>query len=87
MNSPVKAFVRDCCELRAGALADKSELFLEFRLWCDREGKTFVQDKARFGNSLLAATDHRVRAVRRKVDGCDKHLYEGIKIVRRVLGG
>jgi putative DNA primase/helicase len=53
LSSPVAAFVRECCE-RGPYEIEIDELYLEWRAWCEAQGRTKISTKQRFGRDLRA---------------------------------
>jgi putative DNA primase/helicase len=55
LGSPVKAFVRDYCEVGPGLSIAVDELYEEWRQWCDDEGRKDPGTKEWFGRNLHSA--------------------------------
>lgn len=54
LASPVKAWIRECCNVATGARAYVDDLFHSWRSWCESEG-AFVGTKQMFCRNLRAA--------------------------------
>ncbi|MEQ1634825.1 MAG: primase-like DNA-binding domain-containing protein, partial [Planctomycetota bacterium] len=72
---PVRAFVRDRCELGAGLRVMQDALYHEFRSWCGDEGRQHIQAKTVFARELKAAFGLHVRR-----DGKQTRFYDGIAL-------
>lgn len=55
LSSPVMAFVREMCTLRAGLSCSKDTLYAAYRTWCQHIGQSHVDTKPVFGRNLRAA--------------------------------
>ncbi len=55
LTSPVSTFVRECCEIRAGAVARTDHLYRAWLAWCYEQGREHPGDKLRFLRDLKAA--------------------------------
>ncbi|MFO0836114.1 MAG: phage/plasmid primase, P4 family [Phycisphaerales bacterium] len=74
LASPVSAFVRDHCEVGFGKRADVDDVFEEWKVWCQREGRDFMGCKTAFGRDLAAA----VPGIKRRRSTHQIAFYEGI---------
>jgi putative DNA primase/helicase len=52
LGSPVKAFVRDCCEVAPGLSVEVDLLFEEYKFWCQDENRKDPGTKEWFGRNL-----------------------------------
>jgi len=76
LAAPVKAFIRDCCEVAKGRLVTVEGLWIEYKYWCERQGLNSA-NKAWFGRNLQSAAP----GVKRKQAGSQEDratTYEGI---------
>jgi P4 family phage/plasmid primase-like protien len=55
LGSPVKAFIRDCCECGPGKTVAIDEIFLAWQTWSTKEGRRDGGTKEWFGRGLHAA--------------------------------
>jgi len=55
INSPVSAFVKECCDVGPTLMVDKDELYQAWVEWCTSEGRSFPGTKSTFGKDLRAA--------------------------------
>ncbi len=55
LSSPVKAFIDDVCEVNASAAIDCTELYDEWRGWCETQGRDHPGNLQTFGRDLRAA--------------------------------
>jgi putative DNA primase/helicase len=55
LASPVRNFLRECCEQGTGKQVKVADLFDSWRLWCSRAGRRHVGDVQSFGRDLRAA--------------------------------
>ncbi len=78
LSSPVKALVRERCDVDPDLMIPKSEMFDAYQMWCSLNGKKHVDDSATFGKNLHAATDNAISTTRRRVDGKLVWHYTGI---------
>lgn len=76
LASPVTAFVRETCQVRAGAREQVEVLFRSWRGWCSRNGRDSVGTVQSFGRDLRAAVPGLV--THRGTDGA--RFYEGIAL-------
>jgi phage/plasmid-associated DNA primase len=77
LASPIGAFVRECCQVRAGLLIRKDSLFKRYQSWCEEMGIKHTSDFATLARDLLAAYPA-IRARRLGPRGARMHCYEGI---------
>lgn len=79
LASPVKAFIRDECELAPDAQESKAAVYRAYLAWCKGNG-VFECDAARFGNQLMAATDRRVSGCRPRSEGGRVPHWRGLRL-------
>lgn len=80
LSSPVGAFVREKCEVKAGNLVARSELFQAWKDWCADRNRVAGND-ATFGRNLAAAHPHLGFTQPYDKQGKRYRAYEGIKLV------
>jgi putative DNA primase/helicase len=80
LDSPLKAFIDDCCILDAAVKFEKDDLYYVYQHWSEGEGHKFQLDKARFCQGILAATDYKVTATRPRVEGDRVQMFAGLKL-------
>lgn len=79
LSSPVRAFVRDCCEISPGCETAVSALFAAWKVWCGKKGREHHGTEQGFGRDLGAAFPGLGRGSRR--EGSDRwRVYVGIKL-------
>ncbi|OAI56434.1 hypothetical protein AYO47_09020, partial [Planctomyces sp. SCGC AG-212-M04] len=76
LASPVRAFVREECDLLPGSRILVSDLYLAFRAWWERDGRPVPPSRQVFGRDLAAAFAG--IAVRRNTS--QQRYYEGIAL-------
>ena len=69
MNSPVLAFVQDCCEQGRGHFVEKVMLRAAFRSWCSANGVEREVSDSHFTQELRAACGNLVTEGQRNYDG------------------
>jgi P4 family phage/plasmid primase-like protien len=81
ISSPLKGFLRECCELDPDAWIGKDVLYAAYQCWLASENdRGPTKTKARFAEALYAASDHRVRESKRR-DGKDfLRGFAGVKL-------
>jgi putative DNA primase/helicase len=79
LSSPVGAFVRDCCLVGPGYRAGVDDLFAEWKLWCERNGRREAGTIQTFGRDLVAAVATLKRVRTREGDERGR-AYEGIGV-------
>ena len=72
LASPIKAFIRDCCDVRPGLSVTVDDLWTEYQVWCEREGGR-PGNKEWFGRNLLTA-QHGIKKRKVGQDG-DRHTH------------
>lgn len=75
LASPVKAFVRECCDIGPGKRAWTDELYAAWKAWCERDGRTNIPNRQIFGRDLAAAFP--VACRRHSIQG---RFYDGIAL-------
>jgi putative DNA primase/helicase len=79
LSSPVGAFVRDWCSVRAGARVTVASLFEAWGMWCQEQGRDHPGTTAIFGRDLRAVAPS--IEVKQQGTGLDRsRIYEGIDL-------
>jgi P4 family phage/plasmid primase-like protien len=78
-SSPVGAFVREMCEVKAGNVIQRSDLFQAWRDWCIEKNREPGTADA-FGRSLWTTCPHLGTTQPRDAQGKKYRAYEGIKL-------
>ena len=81
IGSPIKAFIRERCEVGPGLVVSQSELFNAWQGWCRQQGREFPGTIQTFGRNLNAAEPSIRRKQRRDGTGRTR-VYEGIALVQ-----
>jgi len=79
LSSPVGAFVRDRCFVNPGERIEVSDLYREWRAWCDLHGRREPGTEETFGRDLRAAVSSIDKTRPRTSEG-RLHFYVGIRI-------
>jgi putative DNA primase/helicase len=79
LGSPVKAFVRDCCEVGPGLSVMVDNLFEKWREWCVDEGRKDPGTKEWFGRNPHS-TIPGLRVTKPRVGDERTRTYEGIAL-------
>jgi putative DNA primase/helicase len=79
LGSPVKAFLRDCCEFKAGAEVSADKLWTAWELWCIEDGSLKAGSKPWFGRNLHAAAPG-ITVKRSRSEEDRERIYIGIKL-------
>jgi putative DNA primase/helicase len=77
LGSPVGAFVKECCVVRAEHQVAKSDLYQRWKQWCELGGQEHAGDAATFGRNLLAAVPT-IRSTQPRGEGKRTPTYVGI---------
>ncbi len=81
LASPVGAFLREWCEVRAGLVIDAPDLFDAWRAWSEEQGDTRPGDARTFGRDLRAAVPGIGAGQRRdEATGERPRTYKGISL-------
>jgi putative DNA primase/helicase len=80
LASPVGAFVRDRCTMRANLQVGVDELYAAFKEWCE-DGEYRKSPKAVFGRNLMAACPT-VRKARVGARTSRVYVYQGIDLAK-----
>jgi putative DNA primase/helicase len=80
LAAPVRAFVRDRCEVKAGVWATLDDLWSEWKEWADDEGRSDPGSKHWFARNLQSAVPG-LTTSRLVIDGNREQVYNGIDIV------
>jgi len=78
--SPVAAFMRERCEVKAGATVVVKELYDAFCGWCKEQGRDHVGTTQSFGRDLKAV-EPRIRTTQPREGGERRRVYQGIRLV------
>ncbi len=81
LSSPVGAFVRERCRVAPGERVEVSDLYREWRSWCDAHGRKEPGTEGTFGRDLRAAVSSIDKTRPRTSEG-RLHFYTGIRIRR-----
>ena len=76
LSSPISAFVRDRCRVKASEIVRVDDLWAAWRAWCEDDNR-HPGTKAVFGRNLKAAVPM-IRKTRPRHGGDRAHRYEGI---------
>lgn len=80
LSSPIGAFAREWCLVRAGCTVAVADLFDAWKAWCRDQGRDHAGDRARFGRDLRAAVPGVVTRQKR-AGGELIRQYEGIDLL------
>lgn len=78
--SPVAAFMRERCEVKAGAAVAAKELFEAYRTWCKEQGRDHVGTAQSLGRDLKAV-EPRIRTAQVRDGGSRYRAYQGIRLI------
>ena len=81
LASPEGAFMRDECELLAGAIVAKAEIYKRWKSWCESQGDMHAGTTSKFGTNLIAAANGKVRPTKPRGDGGRVPSYKGIRLL------
>ncbi|HVS71087.1 MAG TPA: phage/plasmid primase, P4 family [Phycisphaerae bacterium] len=87
LASPIGAFIRDICIVRAGQFVAVDELFDRWKSWCESEGRDHPGTKQSFGRDLSSAVPGLTISQPRDSSGSRFRAYEGIGIGIQCGGG
>ena len=79
LSSPMSAFVRDRCKLDSAAEIDCSRLYIEWRDWCEEQGRDKPGTKQTFGRDLWAAVPA-LRVTQPRDGDTRLRMYQGITL-------
>jgi len=85
LTSPMTVFIRERCEISAGACAAVDDLFVTWCDWCEEQKRT-PGTKQSFGRDLRAALPWLKISQSRTGDGERQRIYEGIRIKPKPTG-
>jgi putative DNA primase/helicase len=77
LGAPVRAFVRDCCDVGPEKEDEVDELHRAWRGWCEEEGRHNPGTKEWFGRNLRTAVPG-LTVNRKRVEGQRRTFYQGI---------
>jgi putative DNA primase/helicase len=80
LGSPIKAFIRDRCEVKAGAEVSLPQLFEAWGKWCEEQGRDHDGTVQTFARDLRAA-EPGLRKTRPRAEGERIRGYEGIRLL------
>jgi P4 family phage/plasmid primase-like protien len=78
LSSPITSFVRQCCEVGAGFQISVTDLFTEWKTWCEEKGRKPGSEQM-LGRDLRAAVPS-IRVTQPREDGKRVRCYEGLQI-------
>jgi putative DNA primase/helicase len=82
LGSPVKAFVRDCCEVGPGLNVLVDNLYEKYKEWCEDEGRKDPGNKEWFGRNLHSAVPG-LRLARPRADDQQRlRTYHGVGLIK-----
>ncbi len=79
LSSPIRAFVRERCEIGPGLCVDVETLFAAWQDYCGNTGRERTGTIQSFGRDLRAACPG-LRIVQPRVDGRRARMYEGVAL-------
>ncbi len=79
LTSPIAAFLRDRCIVKADAISPVSAIYEAWTAWCQEHGRQAVGDSHSFGRDLHAAVPTLVTIRPRTAFGRLRH-YQGISL-------
>lgn len=79
LGSPVAAFVKERCAVAPGLQCTPAQLFAEWKLWCDGQGRKEPGTAPTFGRDLRAAVPG-LRVSQPRIGGKQVRMYEGIAL-------
>jgi putative DNA primase/helicase len=82
LGSPIKAFIADRCEVKAGATVLVDLLYEQWLAWCREDGRKDSGTKEWFGRNLHAALP-KLKLVKRGPDNERKRCYQGLMLIER----
>jgi putative DNA primase/helicase len=77
--SPVSAFMRERCEVKAGATVVVKDLFEAYKQWCKEQGRDHVGTAQSFGRDLKAV-EPRIRTAQPRNGSERLRVYVGIRL-------
>jgi putative DNA primase/helicase len=80
LASPIKAFLRDRCEVGPGKSVPCEDLFKAWQEWCRSQNRDAVGTLASFGRDLRAAVPG-LTTPQRRVDGRRRRRFEGVGLI------
>jgi putative DNA primase/helicase len=78
LSSPIKAFLRDACDVGPEHSIEPNELFIMWKLWCEKNGREHPGDVQRFGRDLRTALPGLRTSNRRNPDDSRVRFFEGV---------
>jgi putative DNA primase/helicase len=82
LGSPIKAFLRDECELGASQKVEINTLYVKYTSWCTGHGYRWPATAQAFGRDLRAAVPE-VNVIQPREAGSRLRYYQGIGIKPR----
>jgi putative DNA primase/helicase len=80
LASPMKVFLRECCDVGHGRQVERATLFDRWRRWCSEQGRDHAGDAITFGRNLRAAVPMLRDAQPRTDFGGRVRVYDGVAI-------
>lgn len=84
LASPIKAFVRDCCDVGPKYEATPKDLFGAWEHWCESSGREHAGSLQVFGRNLAAAVPG-LKTIKPRIDRTQVRRYQGIRLKPGVL--
>ncbi len=79
-NEPIKAFLRDHCEVGLDKHVPKSELYTEYQSFCEANGIRWPSTLPEFARKLMAA-EPSIKATRPRLNGGREHCFDGVCLI------
>lgn len=83
-NSPIGAFVDECCELGAGYQVKVTDIFGAWHAWCTENGREHCGTVQSFAR-LIRAASAGLRVSKPRVGGAQQRCYDGIRVKESFL--
>lgn len=80
LGSPIKAFLRERCEVKAGAEVEVEALFSAWQQWCKDQGRDHTGNLQSFGRDLRAALP-KIRDTRPREGEVRVRKYSGLRLL------
>jgi putative DNA primase/helicase len=80
LSSPIRAFVRDCCEVGPDYRIARSDLYHQWEYWCQTEANIRPTGRSVFGRDLAAAFPEIDDQRPREPDDRRTRMYTGIRL-------
>jgi putative DNA primase/helicase len=83
LAAPVKAFIRDCCNVGPLMMVKTDDLWSQWQRWCASDGRKDVGTKGWFGRNLRTA-EPGITIKKRGTEGERVFMYEGIQLMPKI---